>query len=170
MSGLNFLTSKDFIVSRGNKGNILCTRIPGISLILFYSTQCTYCHSLIPIFKKLPGSIGGCIFGIINISNNKKCVEMSKSTIVPIDYVPLIIIYIDGKPYMEYKRERDFVNIQNFVIEVGNDTQLKQGFSNNKNVTNNEAENEIPKYTIGKPLFGMDTKVCYLDFDNAYVN
>ena len=166
MSGLNFLTSKDFFVSKGSKGNILCTKIPGISLILFYSTQCTYCHSLIPIFKKLPGSIGGCIFGIVNISNNKKCVEMSKNTIVPIEYVPMIIIYIDGKPYMEYKRDRNMSSIQNFVIEVGNDTLLKQNFTKG---TVKEVENRIPEYTIGKPLYGTDSdKVCYLEFDSAY--
>ena len=68
MSGLLFLAIEDFVLSKGTKGNILCTSIPGFSLILYYSTQCPHCQTLIPIFKKLPGSINGCQFGIINIS------------------------------------------------------------------------------------------------------
>ena len=49
MSGLLFLTNDDFVLNKGTKGNILCTSIQGFSLILFYSTQCPHCKSLIPI-------------------------------------------------------------------------------------------------------------------------
>ena len=77
MSGLLFLTSQDFQIQKGVKGPILCTNIQGFSLILFYSTQCTHCQTLIPIFKILHGAIGGCQFGMINVSHNKQCVLMS---------------------------------------------------------------------------------------------
>ena len=74
MSGLLFLTADDFQLVKGVKGNIMCTGIQGFSLILFYSVQCEHCQSLIPIFKTLPGTVGGCQFGMINVSNNKQCV------------------------------------------------------------------------------------------------
>ena len=95
MSGLLFLTSDDFIISKGSKGTILCTSIPGFSLILFYSTQCPHCQNFIPIFKKLPGTIGGCQFGMINVSTNKNCIRLSKDTIAPITYVPYVVLYIN---------------------------------------------------------------------------
>ena len=69
MSGLLFLNFSDYF-AKCSKGNIMCTSIPGFSLIL-YSTQCQYCKSFIPLFKKLPGTLGGCQFGMINVSHNK---------------------------------------------------------------------------------------------------
>lgn len=167
MSGLLFLSSDDFNVSRGTKGNILCHTIPGFSLILFYSTQCEHCQTLIPIFKKLPGSIGGCQFGMINVSTNKTCVRMSKSTIAPINYVPYIVLYVDGKPFMSYKGPHDSGEIKRFIFEVAQKVQGKQKLSGEK-IREDPKGNGIPQYTIGHPLYGPDDKVCYLEFDTAY--
>ena len=166
MSGLLFLSSDDFIVAKGSKGNILCHSLKGFSLILFYSTQCEHCQSLIPIFKELPGTIGGCQFGMINVSANKMCVRMSRQTIAPIEYVPYIILYIDGKPFMRYNGPHDGGEIRRFIFEVANKVQSKQKFSG-ENV--NKPEKGIPEYTVGIPLCGPDNKVCYLNFDDAYV-
>ena len=135
MSGLLFLGNDDFTLMKGTKGNILCSSIPGYSLILFYSTQCPHCQKLIPIFKKLPGTIGGCQFGMINVSLYKKCVQMSKDTIAPILYVPYIVLYVQGKPFMRYNGPHNAEEIKRFVIEVANKIQSKQTFSN-ENVKN----------------------------------
>lgn len=168
MSGLLFLTSEDFFIAKGTKGNIMCHGIKGFSLTLFYSTQCEHCQSLIPIFKELPGTIGGCQFGMINVSTNKSCVKMSKQTIAPIKYVPNIILCIDGKPFMRYNGPHDMSEIRRFVVEVANKVQNKQKFSNDANI---KVGKDIPEYSIGKPLcgFGPDGNVCYLNFDDAYV-
>jgi hypothetical protein len=167
MSGLLFLTSDDFNIAKGNKGNILCHSIPGFSLILFYSTKCEYCQTLIPIFKELPGTIGGCQFGMINVSTNKQCVRMSKDTIAPIEYVPYIILYIQGKPFMRYNGPQDSGEIRRFVFEVANKIQSKQKFTS-ENI--DKTKKGIPEYTIGHPLCGPEDKVCYLEFNNAYGN
>lgn len=167
MSGLLFLSSEDFSVVKGNKGNILCHSIPGFSLILFYSTQCVHCQNLIPLFKKLPGTIGGCQFGMINVSSNKQCVQMSKDTIAPISYVPYIVLYIQGKPFMRYNGPHDAEEIKRFVIEVANKIQSKQTFSS-ENVKEPQNGKGIPEFSIGKPLCGQDDDVCYLNFNDAY--
>ena len=165
MSGLLFLSSDDFTINKGSKGNILCHDITGFSLILFYSTQCVYCQTLIPIFKTLPGTIGGCQFGMINVSTNKKCVQMSKDTIAPISYVPYIALYIHGKPFMRYNGPHDGNEIRRFILEVANKVQSKQKFSTENVKENNKG---IPEYSIGRPLYGENDKVCYLPFDDAY--
>lgn len=165
MSGLLFLTSEDFSINKGTKGKVLCTSIPGFSLILFYSTQCQHCQTLIPIFKKLPGTIGGCQFGMINVSANKSCVKMSSETIAPITYVPYIVLYVNGRPFMRYNGPHDSGEIKRFVLEVAQKIQNKQKFSE-QNVKE-EKGSGIPSYTIGKPLYGND-KVCYLEFNTAY--
>lgn len=165
MSGLLFLTSDDFTVNRGTKGSILCNKIPGFSLILFYSTQCSHCIQLIPTFKSLPGTIGGCQFGMINVSTNKRCVKMAKNTIVPIQYVPLLILYINGRPFIKYNGRYESNDIKTFILEVANKVNNKQKFSN-ENVAE-DPRGTIPDYSIGHPLYGLDN-VIYLEFESAY--
>jgi len=169
MSGLLFLTSDDFGIQRGSKGPILCTNIQGFSLVLFYSTQCSYCQSLIPIFKRLPGSVGGCQFGMINVSHNKQCILKSRQTIAPIKEVPYIVLYVNGKPYMRYRGPHDPREIGRFIVEVSQKVQANQSFAkDDKRIK--EDPRGIPAYTIGHPLIGQgpDDKVSYLDFDDAY--
>ena len=165
MSGsILFLTSEDFNVQNGNNGGLLCHNIQGFSLILFYSTYCQHCQTIIPVFKKLPGTINGCQFGMINVSANKSVVDISQKTITQIKYVPYIVFYFNGKPYMIYKGPCTEADIRNFVIEVANNIQQKQQFSKEK--VHDTAEG-IPAYCIGKPLSGNDS-VCYLTFNGAY--
>lgn len=165
MSGLLFLNSEDFTISKGTKGNILCTAIPGFSLVLFYSNQCPHCAKLLPTFKRLPGTIGGCQFGMLNVSSNKMCVKMSKNTIVPIQYVPLIILYVNGRPFMKYSGEHEENDIKRFILEVAEKINNKQKFSEDSNVKENPRG--IPDYSIGLPLYGEDD-VTYLEFEEAY--
>ena len=91
---------------------------------------------------------------------------MSKDTIAPIGYVPYIVLYIQGKPFMRYNGPHDGQEIRRFVIEVANKVQSKQKFS--PEVVKDNAKGGIPEYCIGHPLCGEDDKVCYLPFDDAY--
>ena len=145
----------------------MCHSIPGFSLILFYSTQCEHCQNLIPIFKSLPGTVGGCQFGMINVSTNKQSILMSRETIAPIKVVPYILLFINGRPYMRYQGPYDRNEIIKFIIEVSQKVQTKQQFSSEK--VKEDPNDGIPAYTIGIPLRGGKTeKVCYLDFSDAY--
>lgn len=173
MSGLLFFESDDFSIQKGQKGDILCLPTPGFCLLLFYSTHCQHCQSLIPIFKRLPSSLGGCSFGMINISNNKKCVAMSQNTLTPITYVPYIVLYIEGKPYMPYKGPYVESEIIRFIKDVSNNLQQRQQFS--KEVVREAlAPTEgVPEYLvgIGKPLTGDKNQlVCYLTMSEFMKN
>jgi thiol-disulfide isomerase/thioredoxin len=165
MSGLLFLQTADFNLQNGTKGKIMCNNVRGISLILFYSTKCEHCQKLIPIFKRLPGHIGGCQFGMVNISLEKQIIGMSMQTIAPIKYVPLIILFVNGKPFIRYDGPHNEQEIKTFVLEVTNKLQTKEKFSSEK--VKQGKNNEIPAYTIGHPLYGQD-EVSYLEYDEAY--
>jgi hypothetical protein len=172
MSGLLFLKSDDFFIGNGNNGEVLCTTIPSYSLILFYSPKCEHCLEMIPIFKReLPGSINGCQFGIINVTSpiGYGVINMSKGTISPIEYVPTIFLYVNGRPVMKYNGPRKAETIISFVIEfakrnnISQQRQQQQNKLNNRHVDNNNKTNgkTIPNYSLGNPLCGKDG-VCYL--------
>jgi thioredoxin-like negative regulator of GroEL len=170
MSGLLFLTSDDFQLQQGVKGQILCNSIQGFSLVLFYSTQCEHCQELVPVFKSLPGTVGGCQFGMINVSQNKHSILMSRQTNTPIKVVPFIILYINGKPYMRYQGPNNAQEITRFIIEVSQKIQEKPKFINDQRSQKVENTNsDIPAYTLGKPLCGDDDS-CYFEFVSAYQN
>ena len=166
MSGLLFLTHEDFKVISGQNGPVLANSVKGFSLVMFYSTQCGYCKDLIPIFKRLPGTIGGCQFGMINVSTNKNVVAMAKQTVTPLKYVPYIVLYVNGKPFMAYQGPNDETEIRNFVVEVAQKLQKKQQFTPE---TENKIErkNVIPEYTVGIPK-NCDDGVCYLTEESAW--
>jgi len=169
MSGLLFLQACDFSVQTGQKGDIVCNNIRGISLILMYSTKCQHCQRLIPIFKRLPGTIGGCQFGMINVSTETDIVLMSRNSISPIKYVPLIILYVNGKPFIRYDGPHTEQDIRQFLLEVTSKLQAKEKFSNADRARENAGKNsrDIPEYTVGFPLYGDDDDF-YLEFNEAY--
>jgi hypothetical protein len=166
MSALLFLTSEDFSVSKGQKGEILCNNIKGYSVVLFYSTQCIHCQNLIPIFKGLPGTIANCQFAMINVSTQKNVIMMSRNTIAPITFVPYIIFYVNGKPFMKYNGPHDSGEIKRFIIEITRNLQNKQKFYE-ETTDKHEKERKIPEYTTGVPKNCADG-VCYLEYDDAY--
>jgi len=164
---LLFLNTDNFSISKGERGSLLCNDIEGFSLILFYSTQCQYCHQVIPIFKQLPRYIQGCKFGMINVSKNNKLIEMAKDTIAPLEYVPYIILYTNRKPFMRYEEKLDIESIKQFILDVQKNLKHKEQFTQKKKSKIVKAS--IPGYTIGNPVSGPTKKKrCYLNFDSAY--
>lgn len=198
MNGLHFLRSDDFRIMTRSGKPLLHTMVPGFSLLLFYSTNCQYCKNLIPIFKTLPGKIGGCNIGVIDVGINKQCILMSRETEAPINVVPYIAFYVNGQPYMRYKGPADENEIMNFVVTAakliqnskrqqggsGNSGQLQQtqehqtfnsgqrahGVDGTQNYTiKQDTDSSIPAFTIAHPLCG-EGDVCYLEFLEAYRN
>jgi len=131
MSGILFLASDDFCVRAGEKGNMLC--MPGwkgLTLVMFYSKECQFCHQLINKFKQLPTIVNGCKFGMCCINRHFDIVEKSKNTIAPIEYVPDVILYVDGVPYIRYDGPHEVENIKSFIFTVYERLQ-KTCFSDN---------------------------------------
>lgn len=120
MSGIHFLGHDDFIIKQGDKGLILSLiyESKGLTLVLFYSTECPYCDSLIKIFKQIPQSVNGCQFAMVNVSRNMNLVEKSKNTIAPISYVPDLILYVNGSPYVRYDGPHHLDHIKDFIVDI----------------------------------------------------
>lgn len=165
MSALLYLTAADFDVEKENSALYMKNRIRGFSLILFYSTTCVHCKTLFPIFQRLPGSVNGCQFGMVNVSTERKCISMSKDTVAEIKYVPYIVMYVDGRPVMKYSGPYDINEIVRFIVEVSKRMKT-QSFQTKAHGSNTKA---IPEYSLGKPIKGNDD-VCYLTNSTAYTD
>lgn len=140
MSGILFLGNEDFCVRAGEKGNMLCmSGWKGLTLVMFYSKECKYCHNLINKFKQLPTIVNGCKFGMVCVNRNMEIVEKSKNTIAPIEYVPDVILYVDGVPYIRYDGPHEIDNIKSFIFNVYERLQ-KTCFSDFPSNNNNNSQ------------------------------
>jgi hypothetical protein len=167
-TGVLFLSKNDFGLQQGKNGNLLVTGVPGLCLVVFFSPRCPHSNNLIPIIKKLPTIINGCSFGILNVGKNNEIIGMSRNSITPINYVPMIILYVNQKPYMLYDGPHTEKEITEFVMDVASKLPSQ---SREKFVESKQAENpsSIPAYSLGTPLFGKKT-VTYLTEITAYKN
>ena len=168
MSSLLFLFEDDFYVSQGKSGNVLCCNIKSTySMVLFYSTTCVHCQTLVPIFKRLATSITGCQFAITNISQQRNVIKLSEQTIMPIKYVPYMVFYNRGRPFMKYSGPNDANEILKFIKGATGNLQTRK-FHEEPN-TKHKQDYEEPEYwTNGVPKTCDDEGVCYLEFDDAY--
>lgn len=133
MSGILFMGSDDFCVRAGEKGNMLClTGWKGLTLIMFYSKECQFCYKLINKFKQLPTIVNGCKFAMCCINRHFDIVEKSKNTIAPIEYVPDVILYVDGAPYIRYDGPHEVEDIKSFIFTVYERLQKTCFSDNNK--------------------------------------
>ena len=106
-SNIVHLTDDNFSVSPGQSGNLLCTDMTdGNSLVLFYSQTCEHCPIIKQIFEKLSAANtdNNFKFAMVDISSdqNNHVVTKSRDTIMPLTYVPYIVYYVKGRPFMKY--------------------------------------------------------------------
>jgi hypothetical protein len=189
MSGILYLTANDFILKSGEKGQLMCTThaLQGLCVILFYSNECQHSFNLLTKYKQLPKLINGCQFALININkpSNFNVVKLSQQSISPITFVPDIILYVNGIPYIRYDGPHEIPSIKQFIVDIYQRLQVStfnestvpqskpkprppaQNQSNNHQIKENDSS--IPAYCIGKPICGDHRdNVSYLTFTTAY--
>jgi thioredoxin-like negative regulator of GroEL len=159
MTSLLFLNTNDFTKVTSPSGPLLVTGIKGFSLVLFYSTLCKHCKRTVPEFQALPKILGGCHFGMINVSTNKGIVKKSMDTNTNISYVPYVVLYINGKPFMRYEGPKTKEMMRKFVIDVSKSLdvqQINEGGSKEKSYKARRRNMELEKLTTGTPLYGEE--------------
>ena len=146
MSGILFLGSDDFCVRAGEKGNMMCmSGWKGLTLVMFYSKECQFCHKLINKFKQLPTIVNGCKFAMCCVNRHYDIVEKSKNTIAPIEYVPDVILYVDGIPYIRYDGAHEVEDIKSFIFTVYEKLQ-KTCFSGNQQQQQQQQQQQLSSH------------------------
>lgn len=117
MSHINFLSKDDFIVM-GTKDKTLGIQAKGVVLVFFKMQNCPNCAEFEPIFAKLAHKENRVIPAICDISQNREVALTSRNTNTPIVAVPLIILYINGRPHAMFKGQKNIPSLQKFITNA----------------------------------------------------
>lgn len=119
-SYLVYLHTCDFQPQQGEKGMMMCLHgnVAGFTAVLYYTNDCQYCEEFLHVFRKLSAEIHGCQFCMVNMTKNSDLVEKTKGTIAPITFVPDLIFYVNGIPYMRYEGDGKETNIRQFILDM----------------------------------------------------
>jgi thiol-disulfide isomerase/thioredoxin len=167
MQSIISLRTDDFQLDHGTKGLVMCTGIKGVSLVMFYSMSCPICVQLLPDYKRLPQLINGCRFCVVNVNQNADIIEMSNQTIAPIEVVPYLILFINGRPFLQFDDEPVLHRLVSFLQYSLRLIDTKRSFVNR----GARVESDIPKYSIAAPYLDFKCSqdgFCYLTADKAY--
>lgn len=164
---LIYLTTNDFYIGDGSKGKLLCNNLKDLTFCFFHADpeRCEHCEELLPIFKKLPHFIKSCKFALVNLNKNPDCIKMSNTTITPLEYVPYLMLYVNGRPFLRYDGERNLQELVDFINEAINRLKTKTKFVDNKNQS--KIEDEKLGYTTGVPynvICDEESGKCYVKY------
>ena len=146
MNSLIYLTPSDFDIQMHHN-------ISGLSIVLFYAPSCHHSMNILPIIKRLPKSMSGkgCQFGVLNVGYYKDIISKSQTSNTPLTYVPYIVMYNDGIPFIKYEGEPTEDGLISFILSV-----IDKRY--------NDIKKKTREYCEGQPLCG-DDDVCYLIVD-----
>lgn len=145
-----------------NKPTLAIKQRHGTTLILFYSTTCQYCHEMMNKFEELSTIISNCVFATCNIGDNMEVAEQSQYTDTPITYVPLLVLYINGLPYVRFNGDEDVPTLRDIITKTTN--ELTHQISSASASPAQQQERANRPYD-GNPLRGKKMKnKCYIKF------
>lgn len=130
MSAVHQLTSQNFRIVGTNRKTLNITA-PGILLVFFKMAGCPGCAQFEPVFYQLPNIERRVNYAIVDLSQQRDVVKMSRSTVTPIDTVPFIMLYADGRPRAKYTGKKRVQDIQAFLNKIL--PQLRQNFTPQQN-------------------------------------
>jgi len=160
-----FLTPNDFAIQNGE---LVKLNDQGYSFVFFLTNDCVYCADVKPAFNYLSKMIRGVNFAYMDVNqNNNKLPNMSLRTTSPIEYVPLLLLFANGRKIAQFfqdevKPENNIQKMQQFIINNTRPQSTQQPQSTTSQPSN------IPPYTIGIPGNLASRKVCKL-YENAYI-
>jgi hypothetical protein len=114
----------------------------------------------------------------MNVNNNRRFIEASTTTLAPIRYVPLMILYYDGKPHKKYPEDAphelraiaDFVSSVYENIKRIQTEQKRVAVQGGPGGPKASGGHIIPDFTIGHPVKGDKKEmVTYLKELEAYI-
>jgi thiol-disulfide isomerase/thioredoxin len=115
MSLIN-LVDRNFGVS----GDMLMCNVPNINVlfVLFKTENCEYCKSTLPVFAELSRRELRVAWGVMDLGKYRSVIAMSKDTSFPLKSVPMLILFVNGRPHANYKGDRSVEGISKFLNSI----------------------------------------------------
>ena len=167
-----FLTPNDFAIQNGE---LVKLNDQGYSFVFFFTTNCQWCDDVKPAFNDLSKMIRGVNFAYMDVAQNKwQLINMSHMTSTPIEYVPLLLLFANGRQIAQFFHDEDnpknnIPKMQNFIMINTRQTQSTRIRGGSSSIGPPQGGgSDIPAYSIGIPGNLASRKVCKL-YDNAYM-
>ena len=178
-----YLDSKHF-QTNGNSVNI---GVNGFSVVLFYSNNCRHCHTMGDIFDKLDKGLNGVTIAKVLLDDNKDLINTLKQSGVELKYVPFVVFFAKGEPYMIYSGPNELKALTDFIVEVANTYNVETENTNHENnsMTSKQNDSNSFKSTATQGCAVNDKNclqetyenkkkegfsACYTTMEDAYAN
>lgn len=111
------LSSQHFQVV-GTKKRTLNIQVPGNVLVFFKMQNCPGCAQFEPVFHQLASQTPTIKHTVADLSYNREIVVMSRQTNTPIEKVPFIMLYVNGRPHAKFNGKKNIPSLQNFITKA----------------------------------------------------
>lgn len=112
MEGVLQLTDTQF---SNTDGQVMRCNIPGIVFVMFKKTNCDWCKAAMLALNRLAKYDLRIKWAVIDVGSYKNVTAMARESSTPIKGVPTFILYVNGRPHINYKGKRTVENIGEFV-------------------------------------------------------
>ena len=152
MSSITFLDATNFVLI-GNQNKSLGINIPGPVLVFFKMQTSEPCREFEPTFTKLSNTDKRVSYGVLDVQQHKDVVLWSRKTSTPITGVPILILYLNGKPHAKFNGIKNVPSIQSFIsqalqtVPASSNRQQKSfmpGAPSNSNMYGGGQQGDIP--------------------------
>lgn len=163
MSNLFYLGEQDFYLDKGVNGPVVCCTQKDVCFVMFHAdpSVCTFCDAAKPEFVRCAQVIAGAKFGLCNLSRAQNLISKSFNSITPLNKVPLFILFVKGRPFMNYNGEKTLKHLADFMQKALQRLQQQQVFSQG-GVTNN-----VPIEALEKTPHGLAYDYDYITVTNS---
>ena len=109
------LTDRHFVLT-GREKKSLSLQLRGNYVVLFKMQNCPGCREVEPILRQLATENQSVRFATIDVGIYKNVAGMSRQTSCPIQSVPYLILYVNGRPHAKPKN-KDINSLRRFISE-----------------------------------------------------
>lgn len=117
MSAIRFLTPQNFVVI-GTRTKTLGINLQGNVFVFFKMQGCDSCAQFEPIFAQLSKVDGRVTCAILDITQYREVTMWSRETSTPITAVPILILYVNGRPHAKFGGTKNIPSIQGFITKA----------------------------------------------------
>ncbi len=114
MASVSFLTNANFVVL-GTQHKTLGINIPGPVLVFFKIRNDPNCSKFDPVFASLSKMDPRISYAVLDVDQFKDVVAWSRTTTTPITAVPMVILYVNGRPHAKYNGTKDIPSLRSFI-------------------------------------------------------